>query len=233
MEALLGTIMRTDLHSTYKLFQLTSPNLPTGAFTYSQGLEWGVENGWITGKESLSEWLESILYSGYAELEIPLLKRLYLAVKDDDLKAFEFWSSYLLASRETKELRQEEMHRGRATFKILTDLNIAIESGWEDAIKKCQAAGYALAAVRWNIGIQQAVLGYTWGWLENMVMAAVKIIPIGQAAGQQVLAAIVDQTVDALEQGLAVEDVSLGGSCPAMVISSCLHETQYTRLFRS
>ena len=30
-----------------RLFQLISPTLPVGGFTYSQGLEWAVEEGWV------------------------------------------------------------------------------------------------------------------------------------------------------------------------------------------
>ena len=31
-----------------KLYQLISPSLPVGGFTYSQGLEWAIEKGWVT-----------------------------------------------------------------------------------------------------------------------------------------------------------------------------------------
>ena len=34
--------------------QLVSPALPIGAFTYSQGLEWAVEAGWVRDTATLS-----------------------------------------------------------------------------------------------------------------------------------------------------------------------------------
>ncbi len=225
--------MGTDQLATMRLFQLISPSLPTGAFTYSQGIEWAVECGWIKDKNSLIEWLESMLFSSFSELEIPLLKRLYFACEDRDIEQFRYWSNYVVACRETKELRNEEINRGRAMAKILQQLEPELDKAWLEIVQKCQVAGFALAAERWNIQLKLAAAGYIWGWLENMVMAAVKIVPLGQTDGQQALSALSIAATDAVEAGMNVEDNNSGGSCPAFAIGSCLHETQYTRLFRS
>ncbi len=225
--------MATNSISSMRLFQLISPSLPTGAFTYSQGIEWAVECGWVTDKKSLVNWLNSILFSSFQELEIPLLKRLYHTWGDRDLESFTYWADYLVACRETKELRMEEINRGRAMSKILEQLDPDLEKPWLEVVKKCQVAGFALAASRWDIDLKDAALGYIWGWLENMVMAAVKIVPLGQTAGQLALAALIETAPDVIKEGLTLEDDNIGGSCPAFAIGSCLHETQYTRLFRS
>ena len=37
-----------------RLMQLASSSLPVGSFTWSQGLEWAVEIGWVTDTETLS-----------------------------------------------------------------------------------------------------------------------------------------------------------------------------------
>ena len=225
--------MHTDQLSTMRLFQLISPSLPTGAFTYSQGLEWAIECGWVRDRDSLVNWLNSLLFSNFRELEIPLLKRLYCASTAGDLRSFNYWSSYTLACRETKELRQEEINRGRAMAKLIEQLCPELEEDWLEAIKTCQVAGFALATSNWKIAVERAALGYTWGWLENMVMAAVKTVPLGQTAGQQALAALSTTATDVVVAGLEIVNDNIGGSCPAFAIGSCLHETQYTRLFRS
>jgi urease accessory protein len=225
--------MATKLPANLRLFQLISPSLPTGAFTYSQGIEWAVECGWVKNKSSLIDWLSSMLFNGFQELEIPLLKRLYLSWIESDFNNVTFWSNYLVACRETKELRMEEINRGRAMVKILEQLDPALKKAWLEAAKKCQLAGFALAASRWDIDLKDAALGYTWGWLENMVMAAVKIVPLGQTDGQLALAALIETATAVVQAGLQIEDENIGGSCSAFAIGSCLHETQYTRLFRS
>ncbi len=225
--------MLTEIQAPFRLFQLISPSLPTGGFTYSQGLEWAVENGWITGEKTLTEWLTSYLYTGFAELEIPLLKRLYITCQENDLENFRYWVDYVTACRETSELRLEELNRGRAMAKLLTDLGIVQEGNWLKIIQSSQLAGFSLAAVRWNIDLLMAASGYTWSWLENQVMAAIKIVPLGQTTGQRVLCQLAEDCQQTVQSGLQKEDYEIQGSCPAFAISSALHETQYTRLFRS
>lgn len=225
--------MVTDLQPTLRLFQLISPSLPTGAFTYSQGLEWAVESGLIKDKASLHEWLASLLFTGHRELEIPLLKRLFQAGRAGDLPGFSRWCDFLVASRETMELRDEEKNRGRAMARILGDLDKEIPDEWLAVAEQSQAAGFALAAARWDIDLKTACLGSTWSWLENMVMAAVKTIPLGQTAGQQLLVDLASLCSEVVMSGLGVTDEEIAGSCPAFAIGSSLHETQFTRLFRS
>lgn len=225
--------MATEILPLFRLLQLVSPSLPTGGFTYSQGLEWAVECDWVHDHRSLIDWLQSILHSGFVELELPLLKRLYAAAQKQDLVTFLHWSEFALACRETKELRLEEMNRGRAMAKIVQELDHTTDPQWLEAVRQCQVAGFALAALRWDINLQNAALGYTWSWLENMVMAAVKLIPLGQTSGQQALHYLSTHTPEVVKAGLAIKDEEIAGSCPAFTIGSCLHETQYTRLFRS
>ena len=75
--------------------------------------------------------------------------------------------------------------------------------------------------------------GYLWSWLENMVIGAVKLIPLGQSDGQRVLFRFTDVLEQACRDALDVEDDDIGASSPAQAIASSLHETQYCRLFRS
>ncbi|MCG8036223.1 MAG: urease accessory protein UreF, partial [Candidatus Thiodiazotropha taylori] len=75
--------------------------------------------------------------------------------------------------------------------------------------------------------------GYLWSWLENMTLAGVKIIPLGQMAGQRILQACIEQIPDLVRTGLSLHDEEIGLSSPAQAIASSLHETQYTRIYRS
>ena len=58
--------------SQLHLLQLVSPNLPIGAFTYSQGLENAVERGWVKDVLGLEDWLTGLLQEGLAYTDIPL-----------------------------------------------------------------------------------------------------------------------------------------------------------------
>lgn len=216
-----------------RLLQLVSPSLPTGAFTYSQGIEWSVEAGWIRDAADLEAWLSDQMRSMLARVDLPLLLRMRQAIVDRDKAQLDRWIDALLASRETRELREEESNRGRALADLLGKLELAEADAWRDDLARCQAAGFAFAAARWRIPADQLALGYAWGWLENQVAAAIKLVPLGQTDGQRVQLALAGELPRALEQALATEDDAIGASAPALAIASARHETQYTRLFRS
>jgi len=220
-----------------RLLQLVSPNLPTGAFTYSQGLEWAVECGWLNNKTDTRDWFTSILNDSLQYLELPLLIRLYHTAQNKNTDRFLHWSQRLFASRETFELRNEEIQRARALFSLLKKLPdsenwLELENN-KQALLACQISGYALAASHWKIPLTDLLLGYTWSWLENAVVVAIKLVPLGQSEGQQLLYELSTHINAAAEHALTVDDDRIGASTAAMAIASSLHETQYTRLFRS
>ena len=216
-----------------RLFQLISPTLPVGGFTYSQGLEWAVEEGWVHDKSSLLSWLEDMLQHSIATLELPVLIRLIKAAREADELAFNHWSRYLIASRETMELRKEERQRGAAFSRLLPNLGIDIPANLAHAAQNTQLAGFALAAQSWDIDTQSMCMGYTWSWLENTVMAGVKLVPLGQTHGQQILMALGAGIPQSIALAMQVNDHQVTSATPALAIASSRHETQYTRLFRS
>ena len=219
--------------SDLRLYQLITPTLPVGSFTYSQGLEWAVEAHWVHDKETLEDWLDGLLAQSIATLELPILLRLQQAFADsDELKASR-WCSYLLANRETSELRKEERQRGAALAKLLASLEVDIPTEMEKTVAGSQLAGIALAANAWHIAPLQTLSGYAWSWLENSVVAGVKLIPLGQTHGQQILLRLAEKIPPAIVTAETIADSDIGSSTPALAIASSNHETQYTRLFRS
>jgi len=216
-----------------RLYQLISPSLPIGGFTYSQGLEWAIEAGWVTTVEDLEAWLASVMAHSIATLELPVLRRLYLALQQQDSESFLYWNQWLSASRETAELRKEERQRGQALATLLPNLGVPVMPPYDEAVRSTQVAGFALAALHFEIPLRQACGGYLWGWLENMVMAGVKLVPLGQTAGQQLMLRLGEQIPAMVDAALMVADEDVGSSTPALAIASSQHETQYTRLFRS
>ena len=234
------TTIRTTIMSTesaplarLRLMQLVSPALPIGGFTYSQGLEWAVEQGWIANPWQLSDWLRGLIDDNLVALELPVLLRLYRACASGDEAAVARWGRRLYAGRETRELRQEESNRARAMTTLLIDLGIGRATEWNAALLHCQAAPFALAATHWSISAQDCLLGYAWGWLENQVAAAIKLVPLGQTDGQRVQLEVAGELPGAVERACAIGDDAIGAGAPALAIASARHETQYTRLFRS
>ncbi|WP_089725989.1 urease accessory protein UreF [Candidatus Thiosymbion oneisti] len=216
-----------------RLLQLVSPSLPIGGFAYSQGIEWAVEAGWIRSAEQLQAWLLDQLGNSLVNLDLPLLARMYDAARVRDLAAMIHWIDWLLAARETSELRAEEANRGRALADLLIAWELTGARDWKTTLARSQAAGFAFAAAAWAIPVRNTALGYAWGWLENLVLAGIKIIPLGRAQGQRILQRLAAEVPAAVARALALADHEIGASTPALAIASSAHETQYTRLFRS
>lgn len=219
--------------SELRLFQLISPSLPVGGFTYSQGLEWAIEAQWVTDKPSLENWLQSILDASVATLELPVLIRLLKAFNGADDISVVRWTQWLVACRETMELRKEERQRGAALARLLPSLDVQVPAHLATTVASCQLTGIALAASQWGIDCQQLCRGYCWSWLENNVVAGVKLIPLGQTHGQQIMLEMAKTIPTAVTQAMGANDNDIRSSTPAMAIASSRHETQYTRLFRS
>lgn len=227
-----------DALALMRLFQLSSPSLPTGGFAYSQGLEWAIEAGWIKTAKDLEHWLTDLLHHAMTRTDIPLLVRFYHAAATKEINTFRHWADMTLALRETRELRMEEKNRGRALARILKQLEPdffthATPGIWFDTISGCHLAGVALASALWKIPLMSAASGYLWSWLENLVLAGVKIIPLGQSAGQQMLLRLSSLIPEAAASGFKVKDDGIGASLFSFAIAGCRHETQHTRLFRS
>ncbi|ANY87419.1 MULTISPECIES: urease accessory protein UreF [Pseudomonas] len=224
--------MNHDL-ALLRLLQLASPGLPVGGFTYSQGLEWAVEAGWVRDIATFAAWQREQVHDTLGYLDWPVLARLYHACQVDDADAFAHWSRFVLANRETAELRLEEQQRGSALARLLDGWQLGQAPAWRASLELSQLSGMAWLGVHWSIPLRQLALGHGFAWLESAVMAGVKLVPFGQQAAQTLLRDMGEALPAVLERALALEDDQLGGSLPLLAIASSRHETQYTRLFRS
>lgn len=216
-----------------RLFQLASPTLPVGAYAYSQGLEWAVEAGWVHDEASLATWLGDQVRHTLPRVDLPILVRLCAAAAIADDDALIRWSRELVALRETRELAADDCDRGRALARLLRDLGVDAATPWTTRDDVPFAVATALAAAAWELPRDATLHAYAWGWLENQVLAGVKLVPLGQVAGQRLLLALAPRIPAAVATAQALADDDLGGSLPIVAIASSLHETQYTRLFRS
>jgi urease accessory protein len=219
--------------SMLRLCQLVSPALPIGAYNFSQGLEYAAHLGNVHDETSTRDWISGIAEHAVATLDLPLLLRMHDAWTSNDEFSARNWSVYLLASRETTELRAEERHLGRSLAKVLVSLQIDKASDWTRDGDASYACLFALAAGEWQIDRAQAATAYLWAWCENQVLAAVKLLPLGQTAGQRILNDLLLKIPGMVASALLLADGEIGVATPLQGMASAWHETQYTRLFRS
>jgi urease accessory protein len=116
--------------------------------------------------------------------------------------------------------------------------NRAVPDARVDSLKALAPAptwpvAFGLAAAQTGAPLREALLSFGFGWAENMVQAALKAVPLGQGAGQRVLAALVDELPAAVDFASGLMDSERQAFTPMLAILSAQHETQYSRLFRS
>jgi urease accessory protein len=216
-----------------RLLQLASPALPVGAFNFSQGLEYAVEQGWVRNGSEAAEWILGIAEHSVATLDLPMLLRLHAAWQAQDQPRARRLSQELIAARETQELRAEERHMGQALAKILVEFGIPAARDWQRNPGASYAALFALAASEARATARDTAVAYLWTWAENQVLAAVKLIPLGQTDGQRALEAVRRRIPAMVAAAGEFTDEDIGSTTPLALMSSAWHETQYTRLFRS
>lgn len=217
-----------------RLWQLISPAFPIGAYSYSHGLEYAVYADWVHDADTASRWIEGVVLSVIARLDVPVAVRIYDAWIDGNVEAASRWNRFLLAARESAELRVEDQQMGNAMLKALPALGInEFETGWEAAGPIGHVSVFACACATLQIERQDMARGYLWTCAENQVGAAVKLVPLGQTTGQRILSEILQRIPEAVNSGLALDDSSIGACAPGLAIACAQHENQYARLFRS
>jgi urease accessory protein len=219
-----------------RLLQLASPALPVGAYSYSQGLEWAIEAGTVKNEAGALRWMGDQLEWNLGRYEAPLLARMMEAWRAGaDDRARELDERYL-ASRESAELRAETLQMGHSLRRLLDDLReLPPEFVARIVVSPAPTFMYVWSglAATWQIAPRDAMTAWLWSWAENQTMAALKAVPLGQAAGQRILLELGGRIPAIVERALDTADDDFSNFAPGFAIACARHETQYSRLFRS
>jgi urease accessory protein len=222
--------------SLLQLMWLASPALPVGGFSYSEGLEAAVDAGRITTEAQAAHWLQDQLHLSLARADLPLVAQAITAWKAHDDARLAQLNDWMRHTRESSELRQQAEQMGRSLLEWLRNRDAADPR--LPTLAALQPAptwpiAFALAAAQTGAPRAESLLAFAFGWAENMVQAAIKAVPLGQNAGQRILAALAAQIPAAVEHAIRLPDTARQSFTPMLAILSARHETQYSRLFRS
>lgn len=217
---------------------LASPALPVGGFSYSEGLEAAVDAGLVHDEASTAAWLADQLHLSLARSDLAVVAQAIPAWRAQDLARIARLNDWVLATRETQELRLQAEQMGRSLLawaQSLGDLGGGVPQQLQAANLQPPSYPVAMACAASASGapLHDSLAGYAFGWAENMVQAAVRCVPLGQSAGQRVLAQLVRGIPEAVEHALSLTDDGRQAFSPMLAILSARHETQYSRLFRS
>ena len=227
-----------------RLLHLASPALPIGGFSYSSGLEWGIESGQVRDEATAREWIGDALALTLSGFEAPLMLEALRCLRgapvradlptDDSADArsgaIVALNAEALAARETRELRLESEQMGYSLARWVAEV-----CGDAPALPAPVSLPVAWAAAAHRLGLddREAALGLLWSFAENQVMVLMKAMPMGQVAAQRLLLSLGPVVEAAVARALDCERAAWTSAAPALAIASMKHETQYSRLFRS
>jgi urease accessory protein len=226
----------SDAAALYRLMAWLSPAYPVGAFSYSSGIEWAVEAGDSADAPALLRGLTVTIGNGSGFGDAVILVHAYRAAADDDARALRDVAELAAALAPSKERFLETTAQGRAFID-------ATQAAWACATLdrlaptlECPITypiAVGLAAAGHAIPLEPALTAFLHAVVANLVSAGVRLIPLGQTAGQRILASLEPVVAATASRALVTALDDIGGATFRADIASMRHERQYTRLFRS
>ena len=225
-------------HSFLQLMWLASPALPIGGFSYSEGLEAAINAALVTTEKEASSWLVQQLHLTQSRGDMAVIAQAVAAWQQHDLPRVAALNQWVRTTRETSELRLQTEQMGRSLTDWLRNRHADAPEhhnaiAWLAAQDASYPVAFAFAAFCTGAAPRDALLAFAFGWAENMVQAAIKAVPLGQSAGQRILAKLTQEIPQAVDHALALPDSGRQAFSPMLAILSAQHEHQYSRLFRS
>src|SRR5450830_1237247 len=214
------------------LIWLASPALPVGGFSYSEGLEAAVEWAGVSNEATAADWLLDQLHLGLARGDLAVLAASVQALRADRLDRLAELDQWVLHTRETSELRLQSVQMGRSLIDWLRNLQPA-QAERVQGLGLTYPVAFAAAAAASSASAADICAAYAFGWCENMSQTAIKAVPLGQSAGQRILARLAAEIPAAVAGAMALDDAGRQAFTPRLAVLSARHETQYSRLFRS
>ena len=216
-----------------------SPAFPTGAYSYSHGLEQAVEVGYVHDLVSLLEWLEADVRYGSVRNEAIFFREAWNSARNCERTKLLEVAEAAAAYRGTAEFALESSQQGAASLTVLRRvwpdplLEWLAEALSEREIPPALAVVIGTRSARQGIPLKFAMPAFLHSYVGNLVTAAVRLIPLGQTAGQLAVARLEPEVLAASAQAEECTLADLGSAAFVLDQVSMAHETQYTRLFRA
>jgi urease accessory protein len=205
-----------------RLTHWLSPAFPTGAYAYSQGLEWALGRGGVAYAAGVEGWLARVLRHGPGWQDAVLLA---LALEPGaDLERLSELARALASS--SGRLR-ETLDQGRAFGLTLA----AMGQGDGTALPLPVAVGRAARGL--DLPKSLIIAQYLHGWALNLATIAVRAVPLGQSEGQRIVQALQPVILDVAERAALGSEDDLGTAAFGADIAGMLQESLDVRIYRT
>ena len=213
---------------------------PSGGYAFSSGLEAAVQHGAVTDGESLRRYGRDLLHHGLARRDAVAAGRAHDATVVKDLESIIESDIELDAMKLGREDRLASRQMGRQLLRITgrppAEDICSVPADYLAAVQHERAPGHlaiafgvSLAMANWSRDDTVAALLYQSA--VGIVSAGLKLLPIGQRQGQDILEGWLPLISAMSSQAKAAMDMS--SFAPVQDIYAMRHSRLSSRLFRS
>jgi len=221
------------------LLHLTDPTLPIGGFSHSAGLETYIQAGKVRDAATAKEFVTEMLSKNIHYTDASFVSLGYDAATDNDLKRVKELDEECNAVKLPMEMRQSSRKMGVRLLKIFQPLcHDELVDQYARAVKNQEIPGhyclaFGLLANRLNISKKEALTGFYYNTAVGFVTNSVKLVPLSQQHGQEILYSLHTMIDDLAEKNLQPDIDLIGLCCSGFDIRSMQHEKLYSRLYMS
>lgn len=221
------------------LLQLSDPTLPIGGYAHSAGLETYVQQGVVYDKVTAKEFITSMLTGNIQYTDAAFASLAYDGAEEDDSSSILKLDEECTAVKLPREMRQASQKLAMRLMKIFQPLcKSSIGEKYRTSVELKKSAGhycivFGLYAQALGIPKREALSGFYYNAAAGFVTNSVKLIPLGQQDGQELLFSLQTLIKELVEGTMRPDRNLLGLCCPGFDISSMQHEQLYSRLYMS